>query len=214
MSILRSRDSDFIKSYGINRHQWFRLPPIQAPTNRSLVSINIQLLIVLGSHCTSGRCNYIYALCGKFVNFTQRTPWVWFFFGSLLYIFPVQEWFCHCNWIISTFVLIFFASYNGVCIYMFVYVIQSNCWLYLILVILSYISPMYGLFFHFIFITFAFLLICLWMLYMCLLRYAGVLNMLCPLVVYKLGSFSCIFPAYDLLLYCRHHRWHAFAKVD
>ena len=30
--------------------------------------------------------------------------------------------------------------YNGVCIYMFVNVIQSSCWLYLILGILSYIS--------------------------------------------------------------------------
>ena len=196
MSILRSRDSDFIKSYGINRHQWFRLPPIQAPTNRSLVSINIQLLIVLGSHCTSGRCNYIYALCGKFVNFTQRTPWVWFFFGSLLYIFPVQEWFCHCNWIISTFVLIFFASYNGVCIYMFVYVIQSNCWLYFILVILSYISPMYGLLYSCFVIASAFVLIYLWRLYLCLPRYICEFYSIYSLIVIHLGelilNISCI----------------------
>ena len=46
------------------------------------------------------------------------------------------------------------ASYNGVCIYMFVYVIQYNCWLYFILGILSYIYPMYGLFFHCIVVTF------------------------------------------------------------
>ena len=54
----------------------------------------------------------------------------------------------------------FCTEYNGVCICMFIYVIQSNCCLYFILGILSYISPMCGLFFHFIVVTFVFLLIC------------------------------------------------------
>ena len=46
------------------------------------------------------------------------------------------------------------ASYNGVYIDMFVYVIQFKCGLYFILGILYYTSPMNGLFLHVIFDTY------------------------------------------------------------
>ena len=82
----------------------------------------------------------------------------------------------------------FCASYNGVFIDIFVYVIQSNRFLYFILGIFTYIYPMYGLFFHCIFITFAHVLICLWMLYLCLLKYFGVINTIYYLVVPHLGN--------------------------
>ena len=42
---------------------------------------------------------------------------------------------------------------------MFVHLIQYNCWLYFILGILSYVSSMYGLFFHCILIKLKFVLI-------------------------------------------------------
>ena len=42
---------------------------------------------------------------------------------------------------------------------MFVHIIQSNCWLYLILGIWSYISPVCGLLFHFIDVIFTIVLI-------------------------------------------------------
>ena len=61
------------------------------------------------------------------------------------------------------------SSHSGVCIVIFVYVIQSNCCLYFILGNLSYDSPMYGLVFHCIFVKFKFSLIFLLMLYLCFL---------------------------------------------
>ena len=67
------------------------------------------------------------------------------------------------------------SSYNGVCIDLFVYVIQSKCWLYFILGILSYISTMHGSFHHCIILTYEFTLICLWILYLCLFQYVFVL---------------------------------------
>ena len=78
-----------------------------------------------------------------------------------------------------------FASYNGVCIDMFVSIIKYNFWLYFILGILSYIFTIYGLFFQFIVVTFTILLICLWMLYICLLRYVGVINKIFSLVLLR-----------------------------
>ena len=82
------------------------------------------------------------------------------------------------------------ASYNGVWIDMFVYVIQPNYWLYFILVIVSYLSLMYGLFFHCIVVTFTFALICLWMLYLCILQYVGVIHITYSVVVLNLGNIA------------------------
>ena len=88
------------------------------------------------------------------------------------------------------------SSYNVICIDILVYFIQFNCWLYLILGIFSYIYPIYGLFFHCIIITFKIVLICFWMLYLCLLLYVGVLHTLLSLVVINIGKLlihiSCI----------------------
>ena len=79
---------------------------------------------------------------------------------------------------------------------MFVYIIQYTCWLYLILGILSYIYPIYGLLFHCIVLTFAFVLIFLWMLYICLLRYAVLLHKVYYSVVLNLDNLvmhiSCV----------------------
>ena len=84
--------------------------------------------------------------------------------------------------------LYFCESYNGVCIDMFVYVVQPNFWLYLILGILTYISPMYGLFFHCIVVTFTPVLICLWMVYICLLIYVGVIHTIWYLVILHISN--------------------------
>ena len=67
------------------------------------------------------------------------------------------------------------ASYNSVWIDVFVYVIQYNCLLYFILVMLSYISHMHALSYHCVIVTSAFISICLWILYIFLLRYVCVL---------------------------------------
>ena len=79
---------------------------------------------------------------------------------------------------------------------MYAFVIQSNCLLYLTLGILYYISPMYGLFFHFIVVKFLFLFICLCILYIYLLQNFGVLYTILSLVVIHIGKLvmysSCI----------------------
>ena len=114
---------------------------------------------------------YVFAL------FLPLYPQVYFVLESLLYIFTVQEWLFHCTWIISAFLVRYdCTSYNILWVHMFVCVIQYNVWLYFILGIFSCISSIYGLLFHGIVVTFTFLLICLWMLYICLLKYVGVLH--------------------------------------
>ena len=119
-------------------------------------------------------------------------------------------------------------SYNGVWIDMFVYFILYSCCLYFILVILSYISPMYGLLFHCIVVTPTILLIYWWMLYLCLIRYVHVLSTICSLVVIHSGNnvmyiywfimpmlpylLNCIYnsglrpPCFNLLLICHMHQ--------
>ena len=69
----------------------------------------------------------------------------------------------------------------------FVYVKQSNCWLYFILVILFYISPVHGLLYHFVTVTSVFVFICLWMLYPRFLRYVGVIYTIYSLILIHLG---------------------------
>ena len=66
---------------------------------------------------------------------------------------------------------------------MFVYIIQYTNWLYFILGILFYISSVYGLFYQYTVVKFEFILILLWMLYLCLLQYVCVINTICSLVV-------------------------------
>ena len=70
----------------------------------------------------------------------------------------------------------------------FVYVIQPNCWFYSILGIFYYISPMFGLFFHCIVVTFELALIFLWMSYICLLQHVGVLHNIYSLVLLHIGN--------------------------
>ena len=89
--------------------------------------------------------------------------------------------------------------YICVFIYMFVrlktvYALLFVCMLYNLIVVYtsywciwSYISPMCGLFFRCIIVTFTILFICLWMLSLCLLLYFGVLYTIFTLVVLHIG---------------------------
>ena len=83
---------------------------------------------------------------------------------------------------------------------MFVYVIQSNHWLYFILVILFYISPVYGLLYQYIVVTFVFVLICFWMLYLCLLPFFVYFIRYTTWFYSILGILSVFFPVYDFLM--------------
>ena len=74
--------------------------------------------------------------------------------------------------------------------YVFVYAIQSNYWLYLILGIFFFSSPVNALLYHFIIVESTFLFICLWMLYPCFLRYVGVIYTIYSLVVIHLGNIA------------------------
>ena len=61
------------------------------------------------------------------------------FYWEFIYIYPVKDLFFHCTWIISAFILIFCASYNGVCIDTCVHLITVSvllglCMLYNIIV--------------------------------------------------------------------------------
>ena len=86
--------------------------------------------------------------------------------------------------------------YNSVCIDMFAYVIKSNFWLYFIF-IFSYASLMYGLFHRCVIVTSAFILLFLWILYLCFLWYFFYFKR-------SFQSLSCIFPVHYLLC----HFWH------
>ena len=108
----------------------------------------------------------------------------------------------------------FCASYNGDWIDNFVNVIQSNHSLYFILGSLSYISTVYELFFHCVVDTSAFVLLCLWMLYICLMWYVGVLHTIFSLVVRYIGKIVihiyCLWFVIPLLqssLTCIHKIW-------
>ena len=165
--------------------------------------------------CASGRGKYIYVLYDKFVNFTPYAPQLCFVLVSVLYIFTVQEWLFHCTWIISAFLVRYdCTSYNILWVHMFVCVIQYNCWLYLILEKISYISLMYGLFIHCTVVTFTIVLICLIFLYLSLLRYVGVIHRIFYFVVLHIGKvFVNIFCIYFLCHFC-HPRWPAFTKLN
>ena len=117
--------------------------------------------------------------------------YIYFLFRSNSATAP--ELYMHLYWYVC-------ASYNGICLDMFVYVIWSNFWLHFISVLLYYISTVYGLlfhlFFHCIVVTFAFLIIFLGTLFLSLLRYVSLLHIIYSLVVLHLGyiavNISCI----------------------
>ena len=139
------------------------------------------------------------------MHFKQNDYQVCCVWGILLYIFPVQEGLCHWNLSISAFYSYACASYNGVCIDICMYDIQYNCWLYFILVILLYIYLVHGLLYYCFIVTSVFVLICLWMFYICFLQYVGVIYMIYSLVVFHSGKniihVSCIWFVMSLLPY-------------
>ena len=104
------------------------------------------------------------------------------------------------------------SSYSGVCIDIFVHVIQSTGWLYFILGIFFYISPVHGLLHHYTILTSDFVLIFLWILYLCLLWYVCVPHNIYSLVVVQFGSLVMNFPVYHLLFQYRHTCWPVWKK--
>ena len=64
-----------------------------------------------------------------------------------------------------------------VCIFL-----QYTHWLHFILGVLCYNSPMRSLFYHYVIIISVFILICLWMLYLCLMWYVDVIYKIYSLV--------------------------------
>ena len=105
-----------------------------------------------------------------------------------------------------------YSPYNGVWIDMLMYFAQYNYWLYFILGILSYISHMYGLVYHCIVVTFTIVLICLWMLYICLPWYVGVLHIICSLVALNIEKLVMHITYIWFLCHFRHPHWPEFKE--
>ena len=61
-----------------------------------------------------------------FSHFTKYLPWVCLVLGILLYIYPVKDLFCQCNWFILWLYWYVCAYYNSVCIDMFLYLITVS----------------------------------------------------------------------------------------
>ena len=78
--------------------------------------------------------------------------------------------------------------YYSVCIAIYMRDIQSNFWLYFVLGVLIYISPLHGSFHHCAIVTYVFLFICLWILYLFLLWYVCLLHRIYSLVVIHIGK--------------------------
>ena len=94
-----------------------------------------------------------------------------FSWGVYIYIYPVNRWLWHYRFIISAYVLIFMWILY-LCLHWHVFhLIQSTCWLYLLLRIVFYISPVHGLFYHCVVVKYEFLLIRLCISYQFLLQY-------------------------------------------
>ena len=150
-----------------------------------------------GNNCSS---NYIYVRFHIFVDFTQHTPCVYFFFGILLYIYPVREWLWHCDIIIYEFVLICLCiSYN-------LFIGCTSSWVFI------YIYPVYGLLYHYIYINPALVIMCLFLFYTCLKRYVCVLYTTYSLVVLHLGKL--VVYIYWFVKQYRHPHCPAFTIVD
>ena len=135
-----------------------------------------------------GNGNYIYDIFDTFVHFTLCAPQVclvlgifYIYFQWSIYSSPAPELYLRFYWYVC-------ESYNSVCIFIFVYVIQYIFWLYFILVFCFYLSPVNVLFHNCIIVTYVFVLIFLWMLYLWLLRYVCVLHTNRSLVVLNLGN--------------------------
>ena len=114
-----------------------------------------------------------------------------------------------------------FSFYNGVCIFMFVYVIQSNCWLYLILVFFS-ISPLFmGCSTTASLLHLCVLLIFLWRLYLWLLQYVCVLHTIWSLVALHLENIVMhiyfilfVMPVLPSSLTYIHKSWLTYILLD
>ena len=129
----------------------------------------------------NGSGKYIHVICLYILHYAlPETVFYWKF--CYMYILfrsdssTAPELYMNLYWCVC-------VSYNGTGIDIFVYVLKYNGWLYLFLGISPHISPFHGLFYHWIIITSTILLIRLWVLYICLLWYIGLLHTICSLVV-------------------------------
>ena len=111
--------------------------------------------------CTNGRGKYIYVLYNMFVHFTQCAPRACFYWGVCSVYFLYRIGYATATALYLRLYWCLCAYYKDLYVDIFVYVIQYNFWLYFIWVVFAYIYPMYGLFFHCIVFTFAFVFICL-----------------------------------------------------
>ena len=132
-----------------------------------------------------GDCIYVHFY--TLSHYVKYNTWV-FFLGSLLYIFPVYEWFCHYTFILSSYVLIFMWI-----IYLFLhwnvfYFVQYTHWLYFILIILFCISSVHWLFYQYIDVKTSLVLFCLCILYQFLLQYVCVFYRIYWLVGIQIGN--------------------------
>ena len=123
----------------------------------------------------------------------------------------------YCAWVIIPLQL----NYTVVCIYMFVHNIMVSeliCLYILYNPIISctsyweffYISPVHGLVYHCVVVTFAFVLICLWILNLCLLKCFCVIYMIYYLVLIHIGRLVVyitwfIIPLFTYSLNCIHN---------
>ena len=141
---------------------------------------------ILQGCVTIGSSNCIYVF-NMFVNFTLYTPWVYFYWG-LLYIFLVLDLFFRCTFIISVLLLI--------CLYIVYIFLHLHVCLFLTICSLfvlrignfSCVSPVHGLFYHCVVITYVILLICWYLFYICLIQYSCVLYTLYSLFLIRLGN--------------------------
>ena len=145
-----------------------------------------------------------------FVHLKQCAPWVCFW-GSLLYIFIVMEWLCNCTCIIFAFIWICFYIIYWCLHWLFLYFIQPNNCLYLILGFLFCISTAHGLLRQCLIVTFVFVLICSWILNLCFCNMFVYFIISNPWLNSILGRWVCVFTY--LLCHCWHPRWHKLNLV-
>ena len=134
------------------------------------------------------RRNYLYVHIDTFGLFILYTIWVCFDLVILFWFHSLHELFLQRA-------IIFLCCFYFVCEYdicvpieIFICFILYNSWLYLVLRSLFYISSVNGLFYHWDVIIFAFVLLCLYILHICLQWYVCVLYSIYSLVVPNLGK--------------------------
>ena len=135
-----------------------------------------------------GRSKYIYVNFDKFLHFTQCTPWFSFILGNFICIFPVNEWLCHRDIIISAFLSICLCTIH-LCLNWYVFVFYK---IYSLVVLhlenfVIYLSFTWFIL-HCVVIKYVFLLIYLWIVYICLLIYVYVIYIIYSLVVIRIGK--------------------------